>query len=764
MNRSLLGAGERPMSEKAGTSPDGFTPSLLHRVDQVCDQFEAAWKTAASTDQRPRIADYLGDRPEPERSALLRELIILEVEYRRQAGEQPQVDDYREWLSSPGLGDWIREHLGTHLPVPGPLYAARALVHEDSATDNPSTLSRSDRAGAAERQFLEPGTVIDQCRIESLLGYGGMGEVYLAEHTVLGNKVAVKVLPAQRAGDAEALRRFLQEMRAQACMSPHPNVAAAFHASAYQGRCYLVMEYVPGVDLAQHVRRHGPLSYEQACAWVRQIAVGLDYLHQHDIVHRDLKPSNLRLTPDGTVKILDLGLARHRPAEILLADGSLTPDGAVLGTLDYLAPEQAESAAQADARSDLYSLGCTFYYLLTGKAPFADRAGLEKIIAHARKDPPSLRQQRPGVPEAVAAIVERLLAKKPQDRYASAHDLIDALDKAARAMRSRARALVAPQARRTRRTAGPAERPEQTSPLTPHAVQRRRLRAPLLAAAGIGVIVLGFVMWRPWASLPHSPSKLQYRYTLLDVPGSTGTYALGLNDSGQIVGGFTNAAGTHGFLLDHGTYTTLNVPGSTTTQANGINNSGHIVGHYSVGAGPFHGFLLKNGTYSSIDVPGSTWTKANGINGSGQIVGEYFAGGTGHGFLLDRGIYTTIDVLGSGFTGARHINASGQIVGFYGVGNTCHGFLLSGGIYTTIDVLGSSSTSALGINDSGQIVGGYIAGVTSHGYLLDKGIYTTIDVLGSTKTEAFGINASGQVVGIPSNAAEVHGFLAAPAS
>src|SRR5262249_44189627 len=171
--------------------------------------------------------------------------------------------------------------------------------------------------------------------------------------------------------------------------------AIALHASVYQGRCYLVMEYVPGIDLHEQVCQHGPLPWEQACALVRQIAAGLEYVHGHDIVHRDLKPSNLMVTPDGTVKILDLGLARQRLAEVVQAGGSLTPDGAVLGTLDYLAPEQARSAAHADARSDLYSLGCTWYYLLTGKAPFGDRVGLDKITAHARDVAPSVRQQRP---------------------------------------------------------------------------------------------------------------------------------------------------------------------------------------------------------------------------------------------------------------------------------------------------------------------------------------------------------------------------------
>jgi hypothetical protein len=353
------------------------------------------------------------------------------------------------------------------------LHDALQMVREDSSPE-----------------FLQPGTVIDHCRIECLLGHGGMGEVYLAEHTVLGNKVAIKVLPVRQLGDVKALRRFLQEMRVQARMRPHANVAAAFHAGEYQGRSYLVMEYVPGVDLAQHVARHGPLACKEASSLIRQVAAGLEYIHGHDIVHRDLKPSNLQLTSDGTVKILDLGLARHRPAEVL-EWASLTSDGVVLGTLDYLAPEQAQSAGKADARSDLYSLGCTFYFLLTGKAPFADRIGLDKLSAHAHDTPPRIRQQqRPDVPEGVAAVVEKLLAKKPEDRYASARAVIAALDSAATAMPSRAGEQVPPQANELRRAAGP-------EPVL-------RLRVVLLAAAGMGVVVASLVLWRPWASAPPS--------------------------------------------------------------------------------------------------------------------------------------------------------------------------------------------------------------------------------------------------------------------
>src|SRR5262249_5301053 len=158
---------------------------------------------------------------------------------------------------------------------------------------------------------------------------------------VLGKKVAVKVLAARLADDARALARFLNEVQSLARLDPHPNVAAAFHASMYQGRLYLVMEYVPGIDLKRHLRQGGPLPVAGACAFIRQAALGLEYVHRHSIVHRDVKPSNLMLTPEGTVKVLDLGLARQVAPGGRGTESSLTPSGAVLGTFDYLAPEQA---------------------------------------------------------------------------------------------------------------------------------------------------------------------------------------------------------------------------------------------------------------------------------------------------------------------------------------------------------------------------------------------------------------------------------------
>jgi hypothetical protein len=214
-------------------------------------------------------------------------------------------------------------------------------------------------------------------------------------------------------------------------MGPHPNLVVAMHASTHEGRLYLVMEYVPGKDLRKLVRQGGPLAVEKACAYIRQAAVGLDHAHRQGVVHRDIKPSNLLLSLDGTVKILDLGLARLLVPEPR-ADDARTVPGILVGTPMYMSPEQAEDAAGADARSDLYSLGCTFYYLLTGRAPFPRPLATDKVGAHAAEPPEPVEQVRPPVPPKVAAVVHKLLAKRPEDRFASAQALVEGLDAALR--------------------------------------------------------------------------------------------------------------------------------------------------------------------------------------------------------------------------------------------------------------------------------------------------------------------------------------------
>lgn len=258
------------------------------------------------------------------------------------------------------------------------------------------------------------GSQLDQYRLLEKIGQGGMGAVYKALHLRLEKVVALKVLPPGRTQDSEALARFQREIRAAGKLN-HPNIITATDAREAGGVHFLVMELLDGADLAQFVRRLGPLPVSDACELVRQAAEGLQHAHEHGMVHRDVKPSNLMLCRDGRVKVLDLGLARLR-GDAPAAD-ELTGSGQMMGTLDYMAPEQGSDARSVDIRADVYSLGCTLYHLLAGQAPFAEHTHpAKKLLAHMSEPPPPIRAPRSPVPVELAALVERMLAKQPQQR------------------------------------------------------------------------------------------------------------------------------------------------------------------------------------------------------------------------------------------------------------------------------------------------------------------------------------------------------------
>jgi WD40 repeat protein/serine/threonine protein kinase len=262
----------------------------------------------------------------------------------------------------------------------------------------------------------------ERYRVMRLLGQGGMGSVYEAEQIAMQRRVALKVI--RRAGTAspDALERFRREVRAAARPS-HPNVVTAYDAETAGELHFLVMEYVQGISLAWLVKERGPLPTDEACAYIQQAALGLQHAHERGLVHRDIKPDNLIRCSDGTVKILDFGLA----ALTAERGAGLTEANVVMGTPEYMAPEQAEDSHHADIRADLYSLGCTLYYLLTGKAPYPATTPLLKVLAHRDRPVPSLRRARPDVPQELAAVVERLLAKRPEDRCQTPRELAGAL-------------------------------------------------------------------------------------------------------------------------------------------------------------------------------------------------------------------------------------------------------------------------------------------------------------------------------------------------
>lgn len=254
------------------------------------------------------------------------------------------------------------------------------------------------------------------------LGRGGMGTVFLAQHTKLGRQVAVKLLADHRLGDPRMKERFEAEMRAVGQLS-HPNIVTAHDAREVDGTAVLVTEFIHGFDLGQIVQRLGKLSVANACEIIRQVAVALEYTGQQGFVHRDVKPSNIMLSFDGEVKLLDLGLARLSKAPTVPMDGVHSSEntiaGQVVGTADYVAPEQVNDSRSVDVRADIYALGCTLFKLLTGEAPFANlipQSAISKLQAHVSEVPPRLRDQLPDVPPALDQLVDSMMSKSPGAR------------------------------------------------------------------------------------------------------------------------------------------------------------------------------------------------------------------------------------------------------------------------------------------------------------------------------------------------------------
>ncbi len=256
-------------------------------------------------------------------------------------------------------------------------------------------------------------------RIVDRLGQGGMAQVFRALHVGMGRVVALKIIPRERLSNPAVVARFEREVRAVATLS-HPNIVIAFDVNqAGQTHC-LAMEYVDGIDLAKLVHQSGRLPIANACEYIRQAANGLQHAHEKGLVHRDIKPGNLMVTRSSqdqqpVVKILDFGLARF---EREIIDGTrLTQLGKIVGTVDYIAPEQAANPQTADIRADIYSLGCSLFYLLTGKPPFGGQDTFARIAARCLDEVPSVRKRRPEVPPELEGVVAKMMARDPRSRY-----------------------------------------------------------------------------------------------------------------------------------------------------------------------------------------------------------------------------------------------------------------------------------------------------------------------------------------------------------
>jgi serine/threonine protein kinase len=273
---------------------------------------------------------------------------------------------------------------------------------------------------------LKKGLVLGHYQVLWVLAKGGMSTVYLARDQRGGKLAALKVLPPKRAKEGDRqLIRFRREMELSQKLA-HANIAYVYEIGVHHKKIYfLALEYVPGESLSQLVKRRGPISWKLAAKLFGQIASALSHAHERGLIHRDVKPGNIMVTPENNAKLLDFGLALI-PGELEMLE-VVGGKGYVIGTMDYIAPEQIVDSSLANEQSDLYGLGCSMYFALTGQPPFPNGTKHEKMLRHLNEEPKPLRELAPETPPEFAALVAKLMAKKPEERLASAHAVEEAL-------------------------------------------------------------------------------------------------------------------------------------------------------------------------------------------------------------------------------------------------------------------------------------------------------------------------------------------------
>ena len=300
-------------------------------------------------------------------------------------------------------------------PAPLPLLADKTVISKRPPLETPlPQLPTSQSLGEALI-----GKTLDHYELVEFVGGGGMGAVFRSIDTRLGRTVAVKVLSRDHT-DEETIKRFRNEAQSAARLD-HPNIARVYFVGEADGWNYIVFEYIEGTNLRDIVESGGPLPLEEALNYTLQVTQALEHASNRDVVHRDIKPSNVLVTPSGQVKLVDMGLARLHQVESSSED--LTASGVMLGTFDYISPEQARDPRSADVRSDIYSLGCTLYFMLAGRPPFPEGTAVQKLLKHNSEEPPDLRLFQPELPRQVTALVGRMLAKRPSQRPQSPRQL-----------------------------------------------------------------------------------------------------------------------------------------------------------------------------------------------------------------------------------------------------------------------------------------------------------------------------------------------------
>ena len=291
-------------------------------------------------------------------------------------------------------------------------------------TDTVAPKETSPGKPSGSSTLLSDLKTIGRFTIIKKLGQGGMGVVFLANDTQLKRQVALKVLAKEKAENPTLVKRFKQEAQAAAQLK-HNNIVGVHDAGEADGYLYIALEFIDGTDVHSIISKRGPMPVKRSLEIVKQVTLALLHAHERNIVHRDIKPSNLLVRKDGMVKLADMGLARSVDESM---ETNITRAGTTVGTVDYMSPEQARNSKAADARSDLYSLGATWYHMLVGHPPFHEGSMLNKLNAHASKARPDARDGNDSVPESIAEMIKRLMAIKPEDRYQNPADLLADLE------------------------------------------------------------------------------------------------------------------------------------------------------------------------------------------------------------------------------------------------------------------------------------------------------------------------------------------------
>jgi serine/threonine protein kinase len=283
----------------------------------------------------------------------------------------------------------------------------------------------SEKTPAAEEEKSRHGSVktLGRYRLEKKVGEGGMGAVYRAVDDTLGRVVALKVLPRDKAKNEMLVKRFQAEARAAANLK-HANIVGVYDSGEADGYFYIALEFVDGIDVQDLMMRKGVLSAKRSLDIIKQVTLALEHAYEQNIVHRDIKPSNLMIKRDGSIKLADMGLARSMDDS---DSAGITRAGTTVGTVDYMSPEQARDSKSADSRSDIYSLGASWYYMLTGKPPFPEGDLLNRITAHATAPRPDPQALNPEVPDAVSQIILTMMAIEPAGRYQTPTALLEEL-------------------------------------------------------------------------------------------------------------------------------------------------------------------------------------------------------------------------------------------------------------------------------------------------------------------------------------------------